>query len=311
MIATQCDYFDIEEVGAGIFAVIDKGEKIAGSNAGIIDCGDICVVFDTLLNLAASRELVKKCLELTGKNASIIINSHSHIDHFHGNAVFGNSPVIVTSEVNQQSIVRQQKWYQTREIPTEQELAALKNKTLQGSAIERLNAKNEYLFSSCLSAPGNDLKPPTLVFTDHIQINGQERKVVVESIGKCHSEEDVVLRLDEDQVIFLGDVLFVGEHPWLGSGNPLNLLNYFRKLLDQPYLKYVPGHGGVGNRADLEAQIEYLEIIIDHLRSRANGNTKPLALADLPAQFSQWDPLCFQWNLDSAPLAALIAAAGQ
>lgn len=298
MIPMKCNYFNINEIEAGVYAVIDKENIKAGSNAGIIDCGDICVVFDTLLNIEASKELFRKCRKLTGKKPGIVINSHSHLDHFHGNAVFARDAVIITSKLNYDSIAEQEKSYGTRKIPTSQELEYIKAKTLQGNKIERLNAKNEYLFSSCLAVKNNSIKVPTVVFDDKLQINGKSRKIVIENVGKCHSAEDVVLRLVDEKIMFLADVLFVKEHPWLGSGNPITLLNYLKSLKAQAFTKFVPGHGGMGSCEDIESQIEYIEIIVEYLRNKKN-TSKQLRLEDLPKKFSKWDPLCFQWNLDN------------
>jgi glyoxylase-like metal-dependent hydrolase (beta-lactamase superfamily II) len=234
---------------------------------------------------------------LTGREAGIAVNSHPHIDHFHGNAVFGGGTVILASKLCNELLLKQEKRYPFREMAGEEELMKLKERVDKGSGIQLLNDKNEYLFSRCLAVKDYHLRMPNIVFDKSLLIQGKTRTVRLESAGNCHSEDDVILCLDDEKILFAGDTLFVKQHPWLGSGNPVNQKKFLLGELNSPYEKYIPGHGGLGTKQDLKDQSEYIGIIIDYVKN--TDPNKKLTLEDLPEKFKNWDPLCFQWNLDS------------
>jgi glyoxylase-like metal-dependent hydrolase (beta-lactamase superfamily II) len=55
-------------------------------NIGVIRNGTDCLVLDTGLDRASGKQ-IGRCLEENGLKAAAIINTHSHADHFGGNAV--------------------------------------------------------------------------------------------------------------------------------------------------------------------------------------------------------------------------------
>lgn len=56
-------------------------------NTGVIVNGSDCLVIDTGLDLQAGKQLWR-CLQNSGLIPKAVINTHSHADHFGGNAVF-------------------------------------------------------------------------------------------------------------------------------------------------------------------------------------------------------------------------------
>ncbi|MGH2486968.1 MAG: MBL fold metallo-hydrolase, partial [Ktedonobacterales bacterium] len=66
-------------------------------NAGIIDLGGVTLVFDTMMTFAAARDLRAAAERLTGRAPRYVVNSHFHLDHTMGNAVFSDAVIIATS----------------------------------------------------------------------------------------------------------------------------------------------------------------------------------------------------------------------
>src|SRR5262249_56517697 len=69
----------------------------AMGNAAIVDLGERTLVFDTFLTTAAARELRETAERLTGRPASLVVNSHRHADHVMGNQVFVPDAVVIST----------------------------------------------------------------------------------------------------------------------------------------------------------------------------------------------------------------------
>lgn len=60
-------------------------------------------------------------------------------------------------------------------------------------------------------------------------------------------------------VVLLADLLFQGEvHPWAGDGNPFEWVQILERVLQTPAETYVPGHGIVSGRQDVEQELAYM-----------------------------------------------------
>jgi cyclase len=90
-------HFRLERLADGIWAAIHIDGGWAQSNAGIIDLGDRTLVFDTFINPEAATDLRAVALELTGRPAVTVINSHSHNDHMWGNQAFPPETDIIST----------------------------------------------------------------------------------------------------------------------------------------------------------------------------------------------------------------------
>ena len=104
-------HFKLEQLAPGVWAAIQNdnyGHAIC--NAGIIDLGDKTVVFDPFMTPEAARDLKKVAVELTGRDVTLVINSHYHNDHIRGNQVFVPQANIISTE-----------WTRNKMVPSEKE----------------------------------------------------------------------------------------------------------------------------------------------------------------------------------------------
>lgn len=92
------DHFRVEEVAPGAWAAIAGTTGACASNAGIIDLGDQTLVVDTFLTPAAGHELSRVARQLTGREASLVVNTHHHEDHIGGNGAFPTADIVSTPE---------------------------------------------------------------------------------------------------------------------------------------------------------------------------------------------------------------------
>src|ERR1041384_4467411 len=80
--------FTLKPLGHGIYAAIDNSKGEAGANAGFVVGDEAVVVVDTFENAAAAQALLGEIRMLTKMPIKFVVNTHYHLDHVAGNAVF-------------------------------------------------------------------------------------------------------------------------------------------------------------------------------------------------------------------------------
>jgi cyclase len=256
-------HFKLEQLAPGVWAAIQNdnyGHAIC--NAGIIDLGDKTVVFDPFMTPEAARDLKKIAEELTGRHVTLVVNSHYHNDHIRGNQVFVPGASIISTE-----------WTRNEMLPSEKEEQEWEKKNAAARAIaekEKLkkatnSEKPEFIMwigyyeGIAQSLPELKITLPDLTFSDSFWIHGSKRSLELVECKKGHTESDVVLLLPREGIAFMGDLFFVNRHPYLGDGDAASLqqhIHHFRE--DSSLHKYVPGHGPVGGKAEMQLMENYL-----------------------------------------------------
>src|SRR5689334_16492060 len=94
-------YFHLEQLAEGVWAAIVARGTGAWGNAGIVALGERTLVFDTFLTSAAARDLRAAAEALTSQPVAYVVNSHYHMDHIHGNAVFDDATIIATEKTHE------------------------------------------------------------------------------------------------------------------------------------------------------------------------------------------------------------------
>lgn len=106
-----------------------------------------------------------------------------------------------------------------------------------------------------------------------------------------HTPSDVTAEVVDPQVVFCGDLVWNGMFPNYRDAIPSRKAASVRALLSAGDVPYVPGHGGMATRADLE---RYLTLLDDVGEKARNAIEKGLPLDQaaeaykLPAGFESW-----------------------
>jgi glyoxylase-like metal-dependent hydrolase (beta-lactamase superfamily II) len=256
--------FFIQQLAPGIWAAIqnDSGGH-AISNAGIVDLGNKTLVFDAFINPDAALELKQTAEKLTGHAVSFVINSHFHDDHIRGNQAFGADVSIISTEWTKNEMQRvepgERDWAR-KHIKERIEKAKQQLKTASADEREEARMWLGYYEAISESLPQLRMVLPNVTFKDSLWIHGSKTSALLLECRNGHTGSDVIMLLPREGIAFLGDLLFVKRHPWLGDGDPVSWKKHLEHFYADTSLKrFVPGHGPVSGKEALHALIQYMD----------------------------------------------------
>lgn len=292
-------HFEIEELTHGVFAAIHKDGGGAICNAGIVDLGDRTLVFDTFLTPQAARDLKIAAEDLTLRPVTVVVNSHGHNDHIWGNQVFTDEADIVSTVTTTETIasegIKECEWYREN---TPKRLASLQERYKSAEDEEQrgeLALWLDYYRHLAEAMPALEVVPPNIAFSRHMVIRGSKRTAELIEYKNGHTCSDLILCLPKDSIIFMGDLLFINSHPYLGDGNPDTLMDILQEIQQMGARVVVPGHGPVGTATDVAVLIDYVEVCQD-IVNRMVGDGQGEATVDsieLPEPFTPWQQAGF------------------
>ncbi|BBP01720.1 MBL fold metallo-hydrolase [Sulfuriferula nivalis] len=207
------------------------------SNAGFVVTPAGVVVFDTLGTPSLAAELVRQIHKITPLPIKYVIISHYHADHYYGLQVFKALGAESWAHKNGQGA-----------IDTD-------------AAAERLAQRRVTLF------PWVDEQTKLLPADKWLdgdtdfKLGGVHFKL--RYVGPAHSAEDMAMLVQEDGVLYTGDVVFRGRIPFVGDADSKLWLGSLNKLIVLKPRVMIPGHGTASLKSsrDLKFTREYLEYL--------------------------------------------------
>ena len=290
------EYFHLRPIGKGIYAAIAKDGSPAFSNAGVVDTGDHILIFDTFNTFRAAVDLRRVIEIITKRLANYVVISHSHADHWMGNQVFADHATILASRQTTDAMIEWSKYFNEhkRNLPelkagikeTEERLAKAKDPRLKAHLSWSLEIEqHEYK-----NLADTNLHLPNQSFDSKLDIYGTDALVKIMTLGVGHTICDTILVLPEDRIAFIGDLGFFKTHPYLGDSNPENWIAILDELAVSRINIFVPGHGPVGTKGDLQALKTYILTLQAMTASVVNsgGSEDDAANQPVPDFASDW-----------------------
>lgn len=220
-----------------------------GANAGIIVGRDGVVVIDTLISAKEAQRFIKDILAITDKPIRYVINTHYHLDHVLGNAEFARIGAVVISHAEDQKSFR-----------------------AKGEATLK-NAKNYGLTDTDME--GTVIAYPQIAFTDRMEIDLGDLRVQLISAENSHTGGSVFVFVPERKVVFAGDVLFTGYHPYMAEGNLTGWTAALDALAQLKATAIIPGHGPVSASQDIADMKAYIVLFDREARRLATQSNDP------------------------------------
>ena len=142
---------------------------------------------------------------------------------------------------------------------------------------------------------------PTDFLKDKKEIQIGEETVIIQNMGQAHTYNDVVVYFKNRKMLFMGDLLIIGMHPFLKENNGSKISLYLEKenkaIEEFQPDKIVPGHGPVGGKelvtqfqtyfADTKAVAEG-KTELGAIQDKYKDNISFLSMASTEATVNYW-----------------------
>lgn len=298
-------HFFLKTLAEGISAAIAEDGGSAICNSGLIDLGDQILVFDTFLTPQAAMDLRQIAIDQCGRPPQIVINSHYHNDHIWGNQVFAADAQIISSVRTRDLIasagMEEFQWYSANSAQQLEFLRVRYQNAGDESQQKALLLWIGYYEGLVEALPHLTVCMPNITFDSHLKIHGAKHTCELITFEGAHTGSDTVLHLSENDIIFMGDLMFVGCHPYLADGDPHKLLEALGEISRFNASCYVPGHGPVGTRNDLDLLLEYIEQCFEtaqRLVETGNVSEDRINAIEIAEMYQHWQqPQFYRSNL--------------
>ena len=233
----------------------------AGGNLGVFVGPDGTLMVDADYAEMAERILARVSAlarETPGADPTLqyLVNTHWHFDHTSGNQAFAEAgAVIITHEGV------------GRLLAEDQVMPALGGREVAAAPIQAR---------------------PVMTFNDRVNVamNGDLLHLV--HLPAAHTDGDLIVHFRDADVIHMGDLFFNGTYPFIDvdhGGNLPGMVGALEEVLDhsRETTLFIPGHGPLAHREDLEAYTDMLRTVRDRVQALIDdGKTREEIIAARP-----------------------------
>lgn len=247
---------ELTEIADGVFAYTQATGGFCIANAGFITGSDGGLAIDALFAPRMTEAFQKAVKKAHGGAIRRLVNTHHHVDHTLGNALFPKATIIAQRR-------------------TRDTMAA------NGYPRERLLGLAPW-FKKDLKKDLR-LRLPDVVFDDRLTLFAGERRLELTHVGNAHTVGDTLVHLPEDRILFAGDVCFFYVTPLAFEGNIAGWVRVLERIEAMPGVDViVPGHGPLGGVEQVRELRAYFEVITREAHRRFEmGLAEDAAAADI------------------------------
>lgn len=256
--------FTIKKIGDGVYAAISPDRSRAGSNAGFIVGSNGVAVVDTFVGVEPAKELLAEIRKVTNLPVRYVINTHYHLDHTGGNAVFAEAGATIIAHRNVRTWLRAENLKFFGATPKPEDKAQVEALVL-----------------------------PDMVYSDAIDLYLGNRLLQVRYMPG-HTGGDSVVFVPDAKVVFGGDLVWQKHLPNLIDASTQPWIQTLDKLLaEHPSATFVSGHGDLATPSDVRDFRDYLNTLRVYVaKAQADGKSSQelldIVTAQLKEKYGQW-----------------------
>ncbi len=224
-----------------------------GGNTAVLIADDGVLVVDTKF-WRAGRELPATIGALTDKAVRVIINTHYHADHTHGNPQYPPGTTVIAQRHTREHLLALDKDFWEVE-------------------------------------PAWSLLPAEMV-DDEKQLQFGDETIRILHPGRGHTDGDVVVYFTKRRILVTGDLFINGRYPRIdlrGGGSGREWPATLDKVLAiGDVTRYIPGHGPLADRAAVVRFQSYLRSLETQVAERA-AQGRSLDEIEHAVDLHEWD----------------------
>lgn len=190
------------------------------ANASVIIGNKGITFIDSLGSPSLAEQLLSEVRKISDKPVIRVIATHYHADHIYGLQVFADLGAKIYAPFGVDDYLN------------------------SPAASDRLEERR---FS--LDPWVNDdtrLVYPDVLIKDSFTIDDGDITMTLNNIGKAHSDADMTVYVEPDQVFISGDIIFEGRTPFIGDGDSKAWLETLNVMAEQKGIHaLIPGHGSL------------------------------------------------------------------
>jgi cyclase len=231
-VLVQARSLEVERLSDDLFVL-----RGLGGNTAVLKTDAGAVVVDSMTLQMQGERIRKKARELTGMDTTLLINTHYHLDHTHGNVAFEPGTRVVSTE------------------RTLSHLHALDAEFWEGDAARLL---------------------PTETFTDRMTLVVGGKTIELIHPGAGHTDGDLVVLFTDEGVLHTGDLMWNQYYPNIdleAGGSVQEWVASLETLLRMDFTRVIPGHGDTTDRNGMRQFLALIAQLAEIARTAAEqGN---------------------------------------
>ncbi|MEE8482575.1 MAG: MBL fold metallo-hydrolase [Acidiferrobacterales bacterium] len=220
------------------------------SNAGFVVTSEGIVVFEALGTPSLAAKLLRKIRKISDAPIKAVVMSHYHADHLYGLQVFKEQGARIYAPAGASDY-------------------------LDSDVAESLLAARRKLLAPWVNEATKIVIPDVHV-DKNMELTFGGITLIITPLGKAHSEGDMAMMVQPDNVLFSGDIIFEGRIPFIGEANTRHWMKTLDGLRGIKVAALIPGHGPLAKHPDkvIDATYRYLALLRKHMQMAVdNGDT--------------------------------------
>jgi cyclase len=238
-----------EKIVDGVYYVTSTGSMSSGSNAVVIVNDDDALLIDPGETPATAKAFLEEIKTITTKPVKVVIDSHYHFDHAHGNSIFGPDVMLIghdrTYDMLAGNPLKGQAYFsQAGPELLQQRLDTLKAQPLPDDPQQRAAQQRQIAVLELRIPQEKEVKPtpPTTTFSTRMTLHRGSREIQLYYFGRSHTDTDIVVYLPKEKIAATGDMMESGlsytPDGWVGEWP-----DTLEKLSALDFDTALPGHG--------------------------------------------------------------------
>lgn len=189
------------------------------ANTGFI-VGESVTAIDAQMTAGDAEKMIAEIKKTTPKPITRVILTHSDGDHVNGITGFPKGLEIISSNGAKEEMAKE---------------------------FKAPNAQDYF---------------PTRTFAEKLELGTGADRIQLTHFGPAHTSGDIVVFLPAQKLAFVGDLVFIGRDPLIHrhkGGSSAGVVKNLKAMLALDADRFVPGHGDVLTKADIEGAMKSLE----------------------------------------------------